>query len=208
MDRVTRRQAPEVDTRGYRPGHPRSDASVSAAVAAAKLNTSNTTVRALVDSGEIDGYWRLAGSRFRYFVYEGALDAFVGQHGSFPGARSRRRGTRPSPGDSSLRSEAGRASEHADILARLDRQSALIERSLATVGASQARLLALEDAVQRLARSNAHLKRALSEQAEASRLSDAASSARHRALSAILAASEEEGEIASALGLPDFPPAP
>lgn len=62
---------------------------VSTRTAADRLETTTTSVRALVACGDLDGYWERTGKRLRWFVYSDSLDRFLSLYGPLSGKRRR-----------------------------------------------------------------------------------------------------------------------
>jgi hypothetical protein len=207
-DEATKRREPLVeDQSGHRPGHPELGRESVASAQAARpnwLNTSTTTVRQLIERGELDGYWWRTGMTYRWHAYVDDVERFVAEHGRFPHARSRSRRSDLVP-----RSAGGRRSDEEgllrQILAELRDQRSLSNQVHLTTERQSARLLVLEDAVRRLGAANSTLTEAVAAQEDAARYLRKADEARSRALRLVTSAGEQSASVVSAMGVPDFP---
>jgi hypothetical protein len=81
-----------LDKRGVRPGHPASGRiSKPTSYARDHLITSTNTVRKLIVEGAIDGYWRRAGSRMKFYVYTDSVQIYLREVGPINRKRRSRR---------------------------------------------------------------------------------------------------------------------
>ena len=150
-----------VDSAGFRHGHPvRGADTLSTAAAAEELGTTPMTVRTLICSGELDGYWqRPPGTkRYRYAVYTTAVAAFLEEQGRFEGRRRRRSAPLPalrrarsavaSLDESNLHREvAALRRDVAAVARRLDEVVLAIARPEAELNAERRRRVELEEAL-------------------------------------------------------------
>lgn len=85
-----RRERLEEDPSGVRPGHPKAgwDRMPCAEAAADDwLHTSAQTVRALIERGDLDGYWQRSGRIYNFWTYRQALEQFITSYGRYPEAQ-------------------------------------------------------------------------------------------------------------------------
>lgn len=177
VDRRMRRKQALPTSRGTRPGHPRAGIAVISAVEAARrLNTSPTTVCALVEHDELDGFWVVAGKVYRHYVYEPAAQEFCARHGQFPAARTRPRRRQSDPAG------VGEAQQ------------------------LRARVLTLEQAVRSQQIALEQQRVAFEKQGQALNLMEDAARLQHESTTAMHNAVNALSEIGATLGIPDFGP--
>lgn len=91
MDSPPRKPLAE-DASGVRPGHPKTEWDRMECAEAARetwLHTTSQTVRALIERGDLDGYWKRApgGRKYNFWTYRQAVEQFITSFGRFPEAR-------------------------------------------------------------------------------------------------------------------------
>jgi hypothetical protein len=130
-----------VDERGVRPGHPASGRIAKpTSYACDHLITSTNTVRKLIVEGAIEGYWRRAGSRMKFYVYTDSVQTYLREVGPINRKRRSRRQRELGSLDASLRTkiyssgvtvQAESVSELERSLTVLSQRVSALERELA-----------------------------------------------------------------------------